>query len=1243
MTLFFRSLALSAFFACAAAAGDGKWVPYGKADITQSGDVWKVTFDPGLSGIWRHQATEPGIYEMRMEIRGSGVVYAAVQAPKGDWANSRYPGIQLITGEWQPFAYQTWVGAPEAHFAVLMRNGRNGKDSHAAEIRGLTVRRLPAEALPDMDVPPAAFMAETWRFGTAKTVAPDDSAGVHVRGKHNYQLAEFPVPMTSRPLFIGLRVKKSEGNQAVLILDSMGRALEKIPLTSAEDDAWRTVTAGPFHAGRTDGRLLARVVGDAQTWVHLEYAVFATEASAAARPPQLSPPRGGQAAAGRAVKPPVIDGAFDDDAWRHSVELAPFVLAGGMAAEEPGSARFAYDGEHLYAAFRGQSLALLKESNMRGSFLQKAVENDDPEIFRDDVFLLALRPEGGEHFYDIAVNGNGVVNDARMRPPDLWLARDAGWNSGAKVAVGLDMDKGEWRVEMALPWKAMGVDPRQTRSFEFMAARIEKRLGERSSWSPVEFGFHDPGCFGRLTLVERAPGVENLRIPAFHAGENTLEAAMETPRDMRLSAIQELRYPDGGPTARFEADIPAGARELQAPLFLERDGEFTYGYTLRDRATLEIYAQSPAYPSRPEFSVLTVEGDAGAWVNGRPAAGAGRTRLSRGVNQLAVRLEEGRNAAFVLSDARYAPDATWLYAPDAPEGWTARDFDDAGWRAAGADAGAPGHYRKKMFLDVTTTWPNWDRLHLLPGIPQILQFFPGGLPGVAMPEGYRVVFDLPAGVECLGASGYYGRQPGCRVEELAPPESAPESARRRYAVFAPRVEPEEEYRMQYRGIVVLLAAREDRGPGDDEIRFHAEHPAGGAAEFPQRLPVRVMAPLTAEPPSRIPILVWDIWQHALDDKALTHAHFGAYPRAGINMAGSIAPPGSGLRLLRGIQFGAWSVDLQPFLTRHPDMALLHLDGKRSGNLMCPTAMRTPEGAAGFVEAFARWYESHRADMVDWDYEKGAWEGNFACYCGACREAFARGAGLAAVPESAAVLRQRHANAWISFVCGHFAHAVGLYRQKLKELRPDALFAVYSGYASEHTREIYGVDWQMLAGKIDYAMAGYGLHGPALDAMRRALAGTPLINCQIIAPHDDVRRRGYPTTFTAAHALRSLIQTDGAMFFGNLLMDGRSFRGIAEAARLASRFEKALLDRKSAEGWKVAGSLPSEHVAIFRDGGDVVALLCNPDSDERVFTITPPPGAAANVCLDADGNAARPSGRLSPGAATALVFPGRAAP
>ncbi|MEJ5296877.1 MAG: glycoside hydrolase domain-containing protein [Armatimonadota bacterium] len=187
-----------------------------------------------------------------------------------------------------------------------------------------------------------------------------------------------------------------------------------------------------------------------------------------------------------AVRPPVMDGALDDACWTASPAIATLRRPDGVSRPRVKTeVRVVRDSEALYIAFRCAE-----------PFMEALKLSEPEKPWRDDSVEVLIDPfRGRRHFLQFIVSASGARLALVQTPPGdlpLWPVPSA-WQAAVRRS------EGEWTVEMAIPWRELGLnaEPRQPPRINF--ARNRQARPERSSWVPRAVPGTLPGQpFGNL-------------------------------------------------------------------------------------------------------------------------------------------------------------------------------------------------------------------------------------------------------------------------------------------------------------------------------------------------------------------------------------------------------------------------------------------------------------------------------------------------------------------------------------------------------------------------------------------------------------------------------------------------------------------------------------------------------------------------------------------------------------------------
>jgi hypothetical protein len=200
------------------------------------------------------------------------------------------------------------------------------------------------------------------------------------------------------------------------------------------------------------------------------------------------------AAAPRLERDWVPDGALDEAEWGTAeVIRVEQQSQDGVARPELSTAvRALWSNGFLYLSYEAPYTELSVFSPAQGSERMGLWENDVVEAF------IGTDPEKPEAYTEYEWAPNGEQLDLILNLPD----KDFEWSSGMESAVEIDRDKRVWRVEVRIPWKAFGKQPKSGDRWKANFYRHDKAGGAGLAWSPtLEPTFHVPARFGWLEFL----------------------------------------------------------------------------------------------------------------------------------------------------------------------------------------------------------------------------------------------------------------------------------------------------------------------------------------------------------------------------------------------------------------------------------------------------------------------------------------------------------------------------------------------------------------------------------------------------------------------------------------------------------------------------------------------------------------------------------------------------------------------
>lgn len=231
-----------------------------------------------------------------------------------------------------------------------------------------------------------------------------------------------------------------------------------------------------------------------------------TRPAVAATTPAATQPAGGKieplpdekgkpfAVVRKVAKAPALDGKLDEG-WGEPSLTGLFDEDTGKPVKGDVQTQvwLRYDEQNLYLVARMAEPAMDE--------LQAVVTDRDGDVWQDDdleIFLDPARKASLEDYVQIAVNPLGTVADQKGAPD---VTGDAAWDCKG-CTVKTSKGKDYWMVEMAIPFKALGVaGPVSGKHWGANFARDRKAgIGENSSWANIGSDWHQPDQFGHIAF-----------------------------------------------------------------------------------------------------------------------------------------------------------------------------------------------------------------------------------------------------------------------------------------------------------------------------------------------------------------------------------------------------------------------------------------------------------------------------------------------------------------------------------------------------------------------------------------------------------------------------------------------------------------------------------------------------------------------------------------------------------------------
>jgi hypothetical protein len=1016
------------------------------------------------------------------------------------------------------------------------------------------------------------------------------SGGKITWGSRWYRLARVPMPTNKKDVYVYIYAKTDNNVDQYFHLSSRKKNYGKVKLPVAGKWCWAKL--GPIKYNGLD--ISIRPNGKPGINSYLDGFVVSSKDMLSRKQLERlkNKQRRGQMAIGKCSKAPVIDGKLSDACWSQGVVVSPFLLnKASEFAKEQTQVYMTYDDNNIYVGFRCFANVLDPRQNRLHEFVDKVKERDSAVIFKDDCVVMLFSPDA-KVCYELIVNANGAVSDAKCGKPDFWKTRDLKWNSGVEVKGS--RQNGFWTLEMALPRNVLTRSDNSNSNFKFLVGRINQAARESSSFSRITRGFHDPESFCSLLFRKNVPSVGLGKFPAFNAGADQLQVNVGGGTKGFLS-IEQLVCNSGGKPQLFVKKVSLYSKAVVGAPLKVAGGELKYRIVLRNAGNAQVLLETPDYRLDPVVSQVKVEikapGKYQFFVNGK----MNNNQMNNGLNVFALKAVKGTSAKITIGSKVISLDSTWKFSASADKVWNKAGCDTSKWQNAPIKNGVlqqGGYARKIVYIDETRLWPNWSQrgVNICRGSTQQFFFPPRGLKGLKKVSGFKMNLELPMDFEFVGASSYYDlfKTSYAKIGTVVRNEvkynkyqiSLPKNTK--YVEKLPRTH-------KYCAFVVRAPRNNSKSA---VMYYYASADGGYIEEIPHKLKINLLPALHGKQPKKIIFQLWTSWLRRMSDLKLQGQIVEDCRLAGFTEIETLTGPTPGLKNFSTISFKRWSLNMAPLIEQYPDMAMINDKGAKISTMVCSTALLNNLVAGKYLEnQIASWRETHKAMHVDWDYEADPFESQLSCYCPRCLKAFGKGS------LSPMEIKKKYETEWMDFMTSRMADVAGQIGAGLHKVDPKIIFSVYSGYQSERTKRRYGVDWSKLNGKIQLAMCGYGRPEKYVKATLKAIGSTPILLGAIAHPTRNTNR-AYPTECSAAKLIRRLLDSRGSGVLVYCLsgLDGRTFHAMSQVTSLAAEYEDFFIKGKRVDSTIKCNS---EH-AVLEWNKQKLLIVLNQTRKSRKF-------------------------------------------
>ena len=872
----------------------------------------------------------------------------------------------------------------------------------------------------------------------------------------------------------------------------------------------------------------------------------------------------GMLTVGRTSEAINIDGQISEKAWQNAAVMTPFMLQKQIIpAREQTHARILWDDENLYISFRCFTKVLQPSANRLNDFQANIKVNDSPSLRSDErVALVLMRGKVG---YDFFFNPNAAWQDASLQMPDLWASRNIKWNGNIKASAFRNQSETDpyWQIEAAIPWANIGGKPQRSEDIRFAVGRFEKSSKEISGFQILDGGIHDYKCMSKMRFADRVlPGAVPQTFPAFIPGKN--EWKFVNPAGQGIKVHAELQFDKQNKTHFYAA----GDKDTVLPFNIAGTGDFTFRWTLQEPANLYRILESPDYRLRVSAQILKHNySKAKLLVNGMTAGKS--AMLQDGLNTLALQGAPQGNECITIGAQQYKLNANG---------------------------------KLNLLVKGSLIWPNWDveGITVCEGLYQQIRIVPQGIKGKVLND-YTFYIDLPRGFEVIGASGYYDNYKLAlkKVGDI----TVDKKNFTRYGIeFKQKITFKNDLPV-HKWIIALIKIPAQVKEKNTMFYYHAGSAKNNIQELPNPVKMTVIPKPQGKLSRNMIIQASTGWLGSLTDASLYKYYGEIFKAAGINENRGLRNSVPGLRHQVLLTFKDWDFSLIPYLQANPDHKLVSPYSHGNQKYACSSVMLYEESFKKYLyDNIDKWYNgrAHRPHRISWDFEEHVLSSYMSCYCERCLKDFCKKYNIPALPSPAEV-KSKYFKEWTNFINRKVADFSGVLYTLIKTKLPGVDYSMYSGYQSESTKVVYGVDWTMLPGNTGIVSVGYGRNIDQLEATYKAIGDTPIQIGLLVYPYKPDRI--VPQTASKARLARTLFDsTKGIIIYEFNTLDGRSFEASALISRIMVDYEDFFMrGKKMPEAITIPGIARGDYEVRATADGKLLIAVMNPTKVARKFS------------------------------------------
>jgi hypothetical protein len=237
--------------------------------VAEDGSL-KIASQGKLGGVVREVKVQPGnMNKVFVEVKGSGKFQAAINGSGG----FAYSPETKLTDEWQKIEMSYFEKNGAVKFYLLSLSDT----PETFYVKNVVFEKGETAELQDSEIPCLRIEAEKYPGNGLVKQDPKASGGAYVSGKKWYRIVNIPMPLTSKPIYVNVKVSADITGKCSVRACSGSQVLKEVPLT--ESGKWNWIQLGPFDARAVGKTLTISQVSAPDTELKVDKLVLTTNKS----------------------------------------------------------------------------------------------------------------------------------------------------------------------------------------------------------------------------------------------------------------------------------------------------------------------------------------------------------------------------------------------------------------------------------------------------------------------------------------------------------------------------------------------------------------------------------------------------------------------------------------------------------------------------------------------------------------------------------------------------------------------------------------------------------------------------------------------------------------------------------------------------------------------------------------------------------------------------------------------------